>query len=102
MKIKMPFKKRFKEPMLSTPQQKIWTSRTRCYGKKGDTFPAFGRKFVLICNPFLASLGFVSENWDKEGCGSTEDFVAVWKEIHPRKGFVASQRVYVHVFRRVS
>ena len=98
MKVKIPFKARFKEPMLK--DVKTLTSRTKRYGTYGDTFEAFGHKFE-ITDVLEATLDTVSAFWDREGCSSKEDFIEVWIKIHPRKGFVLDQRVFVHVFRRI-
>ena len=37
--------------------------------------------------------------WYAEGTNSPEEFEEIWIEIHPRKGFVPSDRKYVHWFR---
>jgi len=42
-----------------------------------------------------------NEYYLEEGCKTSSDFVEVWKQIHPRKGFQPSQMVWVHVFKRV-
>lgn len=99
MKVKLPFKPRFKEPMLQGT--KTWTSRTRRYGKRGDTFEAFGHEF-LIEKVERRTLLDVADHWRDEGCDNKHDFVTVWESIHRRKGFVLHQRVYVHIFRRIS
>ena len=97
MKVKIPFKPRFKEPMLDGT--KTWTSRTRRYGHKGDTFDAFGATFEIVEEPEKCTLRDIMYNhWKEEGCKSTTDFFEVWEEIHPRKGFVPSQLVWAHIF----
>jgi hypothetical protein len=41
----------------------------------------------------------VSKNlFRQEGCSSPEEFREIWAELHPRKGFVPEQMVYVHWF----
>lgn len=97
--IKLPFKSRFKKPLLSG--QKTWTARTRRLGKKGDVFHAFGHEFEIE-RVERRTLEDVADHWREEGCDSKDDFVEVWKKIHPRKGYVPTQRVYVHIFRRIS
>jgi len=96
MKVKIPFKPRFKVPMLLG--EKTLTSRTRKMGESGDTFEAFGATFE-ITDVFKADLDTVAYFFDREGCSSREDFIEVWEKIHPRKGFIPTQRVYVHVFK---
>lgn len=98
-KVKIPFKERFREPMIRG--LKTWTSRTKRYGKPGDTFEVFGQEF-LIEKVERRTLADVAEHYKEEGCSSWSDFVDVWESIHRRKGFNTWQRVYVHVFRRIS
>ena len=98
MKVKIPFKARFEDPLLEGT--KTLTSRTKPMGKIGDTFEAFGAEFV-ITDVFKSALYIVSNFWDREGCSSKEDFVEVWNQIHPRKGFVPMQVVWVHVFEKL-
>jgi len=99
LKVKIPFKERFKEPMLKGT--KIFTSRTKRCGQNGDVFEAFGHEFEIVDTSYVR-LETVSDFWEEEGCESKEDFIEVWKQIHPRKGFVPEQRVFVHQFRRMS
>lgn len=98
--VKIPFKPRFKEPMLNG--QKTWTSRTRRMGNIGDTFDAFGATFEIVEVSTMTLKQIADNYFREEGCRSVQDFVEVWRAIHPRKGSVPSQRVYVHVFRRIS
>ena len=98
MKVKIPFKPRFKEPMLNG--QKTWTSRNKWYGQIWDTFDAFGEEFV-ITNRARLSLGYVADHSKEEGCKSREDFIELWKQIHPRRGFLTEQIVKVHQFKKV-
>lgn len=97
--IKIPFKERFREPMFRG--LKTWTSRSKRYGKTGDTFKVFGQEF-LIEKVERRTLGDVADHYKEEGCESRQDFVEVWNSIHRRKGFDRWRRVYVHVFRRTS
>jgi len=99
MKVNIPFKERFREPMIKGA--KTWTSRTKPYGKPGDTFDVFGHTFEIVKTQ-RRILDDVAEHYNEEGCASREDFVELWKKIHPRKGFNPWQRVYVHIFRRIS
>ena len=99
MKVHIPFKERFREALLN--DVKTLTSRTKRYGTYGDTFEAFGHEFE-ITEVFKAQLDIIAGFWDREGCSSKEDFIEVWKKIHPRKRFIPEQQVYVHVFRRIN
>ena len=98
IQIKIPFLQRFKTPMLN--DVKTMTSRTRRYGEKGDWFKAFEVNFRLDSvepQPF----SFVIEHWKEEGCNSKEDFLSVWKQIHPRRIFLDDYCLFVHRFHRV-
>ena len=99
MKVIIPFKKRFKAPLLVGG--KTITSRTKIMGEINDTFDAFGATF-LITDRFTARLETVALFYDREGCNSKEDFIEVWRQIHPIKGFDPEQKVYVHVFERLA
>lgn len=99
MKVKIPFKSQFQEAMLNG--RKTMTSRTKRYGKEKDTFDVFGATFV-ITSIYQASLMFVAnECYLDEGVDSSYDFVKIWEQIHPRKGFQPSQNVWVHEFKRI-
>lgn len=96
MKVKIPFLDRFKEPMLSGA--KTCTSRTKKKGEPGDTFDAFGATF-LINYVDRVRLDYVARLcWKQEGATSMENFVEIWKHIHPRKGYDPDQWVYLHGF----
>jgi len=96
MKVKIPFKPRFKEPMLNGT--KTWTSRTKCYGKVGDTFEAFGYEFE-IRKVTRRHLEWVADHWKEEGFTSKLEFIQFWIKLHARKGFLPIQLVYVHIFK---
>jgi len=99
MKVNIPFKSRFKPVMLSG--EKTWTSRTKIRGIPNDIFEIFGATFKITRLEKMP-LSEVLYNWQKEGCESREDFIQIWKEIHPRKGFDPHQKVYVHKFKRIA
>jgi hypothetical protein len=100
MKVKIPFKARFKESLLN--DTKTWTSRTKRYGKKGDTFDAFGHEFEILGVEKRALWDIADNHYKEEGCESTIDFMKVWSKLHQRKGWHPYQRVFVHVFRRIT
>ena len=96
--VKIPFMERFREPMLNGT--KTVTSRTKKYGVKGDWFRVFGAKFV-IDRVDSKPLGYVAAVlWEPEGAISNEEFIEIWGKIHPRKGWLPSQMVYVHLFHK--
>ena len=90
------FLHRWKGKMLTG--QKIMTCRTVCMANPGDTFVFFGHTF-LIKAVYCLELSSVANNfYDQEGCSSPEEFIAVWKEIHPVKGFKPNEIVFLHKF----
>lgn len=96
--VKIPFLERFREPMLN--DTKTMTSRTKIYGGKGFWFEAFDRWFIIDsvdAQPFK----IIKLQWKMEGCSSEEDFLSVWKQIHPRKTFTPNELLFVHRFHRV-
>lgn len=95
--LKIPFLERFREPLLNGT--KTLTTRRKRYGKRGELFEAFGVLFVLT-NVERRSLAFAIENWKREGCKSQADFLAVWKQIHPKKPLNKRELFWVHSFKR--
>ena len=98
MEVHIPFKSRFHEVMLDGT--KTWTSRTRKYGHKGDTFDAFGATFEIV-KVERRTLKDVGYHFKEEGFSCWKDFYDCWVQIHRRKGWQLEQRVYVHVFKRL-
>jgi hypothetical protein len=97
MQITIPFQERWRDAILDG--SKSSTTRTKRYGRTGDTFEAFGADFELASIEKM-TLEDVSETLhEEEGCGSPAEFRALWAKLHPRKGFVPHQSVYVHRFR---
>lgn len=98
-RIEIPFREEFREAMLS--DRKLLTSRNKKYGDAGDRFSIFGAEFELVWVRRLP-LGTVADRmWTGEGVSSAQEFIEIWNELHPRKGFDPSQRVWVHHFARV-
>lgn len=99
MKVEIPFQEMWRDKMVNG--EKICTTRTKRYGKKGDTFEAFDLTFVLTL-VLPATLRSVADNrYVAEGCRSAQEFVSIWRRLHPRKGWVPEQRVQVHWFARL-
>jgi len=99
MLIEIPFQGYWQEAMLEG--RKTATTRTKPYGKTGDTFAAFGVIF-RIKTVALIRLGTVAKyHYKEEGCTSPEEFEAIWRRLHPIKGFIGSQEVWIHTFEMV-
>ena len=98
-RIEIPFHLKFKEAMLSG--RKTVTSRTKKCGDIDDWFEVFGAKFQIIL-VFEATLQQVCIlGWYAEGLNSPREFADVWNEMHPVKGYVPSQIMYVHYFKEL-
>jgi len=99
MRVKIPFLPRFEGVMLSG--MKTCTSRTKKYGKLGDTFEAFDATFVIerVFKEELSNIAWF--RCDEEGFQTPTDFIKCWEKIHYRKGYDPSQEVWVHQFRRL-
>jgi len=99
MEIKIPFRKEFEDDM--NLGIKTVTSRTKRYGVAGDTFKAFGSKF-LIKYVVKLPLWMVAQYLHRaEGFMSSDGFIFCWKQIYPREGYDPTQVVYVHFFMRL-
>lgn len=98
MEIKLPFRPYFSKPMRDG--QKVMTCRPKPMGTPGDTFHAFGCIFTLT-HVMRMRLGYVgSDCFEQEGCKSVQEFVDIWKSIHPTKGFDPEEIVWAHCFKR--
>lgn len=96
--IVIKFQSYFKDPMLAGI--KTLTARTKRMGKPGDTFTAFDAQFELL-NVSDIELHSVATMWQEEGCKSREGFIKVWNDLHPRKRYSDTKRVYLHSFKMV-
>ena len=100
MRIYIPFMSCWRDRMLNGI--KSMTCRTKVYGKIGDTFNCFGVSFRLIGIEKVSLLDVSVNFYKNEGCNSPDEYKKVWCELHPYKGFVDSQIVYLHRFERES
>lgn len=96
--VTIQFWERFREPLLAGV--KVCTARTRPMARVGDTFDAFGARFEVI-ETTQVCLRDVCELYKDEGCQSREEFVEVWKGIHPRAGYREDQVVWLHRFKKI-
>lgn len=96
-KVDIPFLPEWEVLMLT--RKKSATSRTKRYGWPGDYFEAFGRTFILtsVVRKPLDHIAYY--HYLEEGCNSNFEFKKIWERLHPRKGFVPGQKVYLHQFR---
>ena len=68
----------------------------------GDWFNAFDATFVLIKVEKHMFQWIANLHWKDEGCSNYEDFIGVWKQIHPRKIVKDKDEFWVHIFQNVS
>lgn len=95
-----PFNETWRWKMLQG--QKTCTSRTKVYGQPGDSFVQFGQTFTLT-RVEEQSLEFVAvQLYEAEGCSSPREFMAMWRDLHPWRGWDPDQVVYVHHFQQAS
>mgnify|MGYP000508473649 CR=1 FL=1 len=105
MKIEIPFNKWSKERLYE--ERKCATTRNKKYGNVGDWFEVIFkdkdeiRKYQLIEVTKTLLRSVASFRWKEEGADSPEEFKKIWKEIHPRKGWMAEQEVWFHLFREL-
>ncbi len=81
---------------------KTATTRNKKYGKPGDVFYVMNTiKFELdeVIQKTLHDVAYY--HFREEGARDPHEFIDVWKELHPKKGFVHNQKVYFHTFRRI-
>lgn len=99
MNIVIPFRPEFKDRMLN--RAKTTTCRTKQYGKRGDTFEIFGARFTIKEILPITLEQVAKEYFVEEGFGNPIEFIQCWNEIHPNKGYVPSQRVFLHKFTKL-
>lgn len=97
--LEVPFLPEFRSRLLD--DSKTATSRTKRLGRVGQRFTAFGGVFQFtsikkIPLRWVRDLYYLDEGFDDPAA-----FVKVWNRIHPRRGFVETDRVWFHVFERV-
>lgn len=97
MEVYLPFQDKWKAKMLGG--QKVCTSRVKPFGKVGDTFTWFNYVFkITAVEPH--KLDYVAKRlFKEEGCDRPSEFITVWEEIHPIRGFMPTQTVYTHFFK---
>ena len=98
MIIDIPFKSKWLHKMVVGT--KTCTSRTKAYGKAEDRFRQFGHWFAILLIE-RQKLSYVAKYlYKEEGCDSPDEFKQIWCKLHPRKGWVDNQVVFVHFFRK--
>jgi|APHM01.1.fsa_nt_gi hypothetical protein len=81
---------------------KTATSRTKRYGDPGDVFEVEGQVYVLT-HVVQLPLGIVANHFtEEEGAASYGEFIEVWQDLHPTKGYTPDRQVHLHLFRRAA
>lgn len=94
---KIPFKEKFREPILSG--RKVYTARHTIYGRPGEILQTPFGVSIEILGVEVRSLGWIRDNlWHREGVDSPEDFERTWREIH-NGSFPQWEEVFLHHFR---
>lgn len=99
MEVKIPFKTRLREALLSG--NKTATTRFKKYGAHGDTFEIFGATFELLAVGRCSLYEVALYEFKREGFTSPDDFWAEWRTLHPGRGNDPLVEVWFHVFRRM-
>jgi hypothetical protein len=94
--IKIPFREDMEEAIISI--DKDWTTRSKKYGKPGDFFFVKDRRVRLLGHMRLPLWVVAKYGYRHEGVNSEEEFIELWKEIHPRKGWTPNELRWTHVF----
>ena len=95
-KISIPFNTWSKERLNN--RTKTATSRTKKYGKVGNTFIVNKTRYKLDLIVKLP-LWFIAKClYSTEGCDNSSEFEMIWCEIHPIKKWVRDQEVWYHHF----
>lgn len=96
MKIDIPFRDDMKQAVLLG--NKTCTSRNKRYGVIGDTFMVGGYVYVLKWISHVRLKTVAENHYRQEGFESPDEFIQVWNQIHPRKGYNPEQAVWLHEF----
>lgn len=82
--------------------KKIATTRRHFLGKLGDILEVEDSQppiHIELYQVIRMDLESIACNWYREeGFISRQGFIDVWKELHPRAGYVPSTRVSLHLF----
>lgn len=95
--ISLPFRREMEEAVIN--DRKSCTSRPRKVGDVGSYFCVRLKWFKIVAIE-EQTLSYVAENlYKEEGFNDSQGFIDIWKDIHPTKGWVPDQKVFVHHFK---
>lgn len=96
--VDLPFQPRWRPLVLDGT--KTTTIRSKRYGSPNDEFLVDGTRFRLTHVDAMPLARARDLAWRDEGMTSPAQFEATWIENHPKRGFVPTDQVWVHRFRR--
>ncbi len=102
--VDIPFNDWSKDKLES--RKKTATTRTEAYGSSGDVFKVELKngqtRYYMIWGIFHVPLQTVKNCFYRiEGCESEGEFLSVWEDIHPRKGYEPDWLVHLHIFSEI-
>jgi len=97
--IEIPFNSWSIERLLAG--NKTATSRNKIYGRKGDVFHVQDMAFEIDSIEYIKLMKVAYMYFREEGATGSQEFINVWTELHPKVGFIPSQKVYFHKFRMI-
>lgn len=98
-RIEIPFNEWSKERLNNLSKKA--TSRNKKYGEVGDWFRVDDIDYELDLVIKLPLWFVANELYISEGADAPEEFVYVWKDINPMKGYVPNQMVWYHHFKEL-
>lgn len=81
--------------------RKTATSRNKKYGKAGDVFIIRKKVFKLISIEKMKLIIIAKFHYKEEGAKYPEEFIEIWKQIHPKRGWEPDKRVWFHKFEQI-
>ncbi len=96
--IQIPFNTIMKKAILEN--RKICTSRNKKYGVVGDYFLLGDNMYFLTAVTKCTLEEVATDFYKDEGFESKEEFIALWKKLHPLVGYVPKKKVFTHWFRK--
>ncbi len=97
-KVNIPFMPEWRHKMRTGI--KTYTCRTKKMAQPGDYFEIFDAKFLILSVRKTILQDVAISYFRGEGCDNPDHFIAVWNSIHPKKGYVPEQEVWLHQFER--
>ena len=77
---------------------KCATSRNKQYGEIGDIFRFDGFVYKITGIAHIPLWFIRAYLYESEGCETMDEFVEIWCQIHPIKGWDEHQLVWYHLF----